>query len=85
MLLRCIAPELHHLWSQDSSKRGDPSVCDLFHYGECQLNTSTGPTTKQARRPGIFTCKHVSAAQVEGLELLNREWVGENRIRANLE
>lgn len=100
MLLRCIAPELHHLWSQESSKRGDPSVLDLFHYSGCQPNTSTCLPTKEVVcdhcdavgmsehvDPGIFTCKHVSATQVEGLELLDREsgeWVGETRFRGNL-
>ena len=37
--------------------------------------------------PGIFTCKHVGAAQVQGLELLDREsgvWILETRFWGNV-
>ncbi len=97
MLLRSTAPDLLDLWSQESTKRGDPSVLDLFNYGGCQRNKSTCLTTdcdqcdavgmSEHVDPGIFTCKYVSATQVEGLELLDREsgeWVGETRFRGNL-
>jgi isopenicillin N synthase-like dioxygenase len=98
MLLRSIAPGLYDVWSQESTKRGDPSVLDLFYYSGCKRNKSTCLPTGECDHcdavgmsehvdPGIFTCKYVSATQVEGLELLDRasgEWVGEARFRGNM-
>ena len=99
-LLRSIAPELHDLWTREISKRGDPSVLDLFHYGGCQRSNSTCVQTKEGDcnhcdavgmsehvDPGIFTCKHMGAAQVDGLQLLDRasgEWVDESSFRGHV-